>query len=61
MTRNKRHLEKIIKRKRMQKKPPADLSVVESERVFQVELPQEGMRVDMFILERTPWMSRVGR
>ena len=58
MTRNKRHLEKIIKRKRMQKKPPADLSVVESERVFQVELPQEGMRVDMFILERTPWMSR---
>ena len=58
MTRNKRHLEKIIKGKRMQKKPPADLSVVESERVFQVELPQEGMRVDMFILERTPWMSR---
>jgi 23S rRNA pseudouridine1911/1915/1917 synthase len=32
--------------------------VIETERVFRVELPQEGMRVDKFILERTPWMSR---
>ena len=58
MTRNKKHLQKIMKRKRLQKQPPADLSVIETERVFQVELPQEGMRVDRFVLERTPWMSR---
>lgn len=58
MTQNKKHLQKIMKRKRLQKQPPADLSVIESERVFKVELPQEGMRVDKFILERTPWMSR---
>lgn len=58
MTQDKKRLQKIMKRKRMQKQPPADLSVIESERVFKVELPQEGMRVDRFILERTPWMSR---
>lgn len=58
MTQKKKRLSKIIKRKRMQKQPPADLSVIETERVFKVELPQEGMRIDKFILERTPWMSR---
>ncbi|MCG3182959.1 MAG: Ribosomal large subunit pseudouridine synthase D [Planctomycetes bacterium] len=58
MTQDKRKLGRIMKRKRMQKQPPADLSMVETERVFKVELPQEGMRVDKFILERTPWMSR---
>lgn len=58
MTRNKKHLEKILKRKRMQKLPPADHSVIETERVFRVELPQEGMRADIFLMDRTRWMSR---
>ncbi|MCB9895445.1 MAG: RluA family pseudouridine synthase [Planctomycetes bacterium] len=58
MTKDKRRLGKIMRRKRMQKQPPADLSVVETERVFKVELPQEGMRVDRFVLDRTPWLSR---
>jgi 23S rRNA pseudouridine1911/1915/1917 synthase len=58
MTQDRKHLAKIMKRKRMQKQPPADLSLIETERVFRVELPQEGMRIDRFVLERTPWMSR---
>lgn len=59
MTQDKRKLGKLIaKKKRMQKKPPADLSVIETERVFRVEIPQVGMRVDKFIHQRTRWLSR---
>lgn len=59
MTQDKRKLQDIITRKRrMQKRPPADLSVIETERVFRVEIPQDGMRVDRFIQQRTPWLSR---
>ena len=46
------------RRPRKQKDPPADLSQIESARVYRVELPQEGMRADRFVAERTPWMSR---
>lgn len=49
---------KDSRRPRKQKDPPADLSEVESARVYRVELPQEGMRADRFVAERTPWMSR---
>jgi 23S rRNA pseudouridine1911/1915/1917 synthase len=48
----------MAQRPRQQKAPPADLSVVETERVYKVEAPQEGMRADKFLLERTPWLSR---
>jgi 23S rRNA pseudouridine1911/1915/1917 synthase len=48
----------MAQRPRQQKAPPADLSVVETERVYKVETPQEGMRADKFLLERTPWLSR---
>jgi len=59
MTHNKRQLSRIIARKkRMQKQKPANLSNIETQRVFKVELPQDGMRVDLFVLERTPWLSR---
>jgi 23S rRNA pseudouridine1911/1915/1917 synthase len=49
---------RIARRKRMQKAAPADLSVIETERAFRVELPQEGMRADKFVQQRTPWLSR---
>jgi 23S rRNA pseudouridine1911/1915/1917 synthase len=48
----------IARKKRQQKQKPANLSSVESEREFTVELPQDGVRVDLFVLERTPWLSR---
>jgi 23S rRNA pseudouridine1911/1915/1917 synthase len=48
----------MAQRPRSKKAPPADLSVVETERVYKVEAPQEGMRADKFLLERTPWLSR---
>lgn len=40
------------------RKPLANLSVVEEEKTYQVELPQDGMRADKFINSRTPWHSR---
>jgi 23S rRNA pseudouridine1911/1915/1917 synthase len=58
MTQDPKRLGRIMRQRRAQKKPPADLSVVEGERHFTVELPQEGMRIDRFVLERTPWLSR---
>ncbi|MHC4840812.1 MAG: RluA family pseudouridine synthase [Planctomycetota bacterium] len=59
MTQNKRRLQRIIARKkRMQKKKPADLSVIEEKKTFKVELPQDGLRVDKFISQRMPWLSR---
>lgn len=59
MTQNKRRLQRIISRKkRMQKKKPADLSIIEEKKVFKVELPQDGMRVDKFISQRMSWLSR---
>lgn len=48
----------IARKRRKQKDPPADLSEVETARVYKVELPQDGMRADKFVAERTPWMSR---
>lgn len=50
MTRSRSH--------RKGKEPIADLSAVETEREYRVELPQEGMRADKFLKLRTPWMSR---
>ncbi|MBE7490478.1 MAG: RluA family pseudouridine synthase [Planctomycetes bacterium] len=50
MTRSRSH--------RKAKEPIADLSAVETEREYRVELPQEGMRADKFLKLRTPWMSR---
>lgn len=43
---------------RKAKQPIADLSAIETAREYRVELPQEGMRADKFLAERTPWMSR---
>ena len=48
----------MAQRPRKGKAPPADLSVVETERIYKVETPQEGMRADKFLQERTPWLSR---
>jgi 23S rRNA pseudouridine1911/1915/1917 synthase len=48
----------MAQKPRQKKAPPADLSVVETERVYRVETPQVGMRADKFLLERTPWLSR---
>lgn len=48
----------IARKRRMQKAKPADLSEIETRRQYKVELPQEGMRADKFIAERTPWLSR---
>lgn len=59
MTHNKREISRHIRRrKRMQKKKPADLSVVEIDRTYRVELPEDGMRCDVFVQKRTPWQSR---
>jgi 23S rRNA pseudouridine1911/1915/1917 synthase len=59
MALNKRQLSRVIARKkRMQKQKPANLSTIETERVFKVEQPQDGMRADLFVLQRTPWLSR---
>ncbi|MBP9891032.1 MAG: RluA family pseudouridine synthase [Planctomycetes bacterium] len=46
------------KEKRKKKKAPANLALVETERVEKVELPQEGMRCDVFLQQRNPWYSR---
>ena len=46
------------KQKRLKKKTPANLAAVETQRVEKVELPQEGMRCDVFLHQRNPWYSR---
>ncbi len=46
------------KERRKKKKAPANLAVVETQRVERVELPQEGMRCDVFLQQRNPWYSR---
>jgi 23S rRNA pseudouridine1911/1915/1917 synthase len=59
MSLDKQHLSRqIARKKRKQKAPSADLSEVETQRVYRVELPQDGMRADKFIQNRTPWLSR---
>lgn len=60
MTLDKQHLSRqIARKKRKQKAPSADLSEIETHRVYRVELPQDGMRADKFVQQRTPWLSRV--
>lgn len=46
------------KEKRKKKKAPANLATVETQRVEKVELPQDGMRCDVFLHQRNPWYSR---
>ncbi|MCC6463923.1 MAG: RluA family pseudouridine synthase [Planctomycetes bacterium] len=59
MTQDPAELKHIIARKkRMQKDKPADLSQIETRRVFRVELPQAGLRADKFLHQRNPWQSR---
>ncbi|MCC6575216.1 MAG: RluA family pseudouridine synthase [Planctomycetes bacterium] len=43
------------KRARKQKKPPANLAAIETQRVYKVERPQVGMRADAFVADRSPW------
>lgn len=59
MTQDPARLSRIISaNKRKKKDKPADLSQVETRRVFRVELPQAGMRADKFLHQRNPWHSR---
>lgn len=46
------------KERRKKKKAPANLATIETQRVEKVELPQDGMRCDVFLHQRNPWYSR---
>lgn len=45
------------KRARKQKKPPANLAAIETQRTHMIERPQHGMRADKIVAERNPWYS----